>query len=666
MTDYVHTLTNPGAEIGDLTGWASDVGTPTIRTATPSPHTGTYYFGGGSADAETKMSQEVDLETDGVPTADIDSGSLSFQVNWYQSSYAKEDDVAVILSFKDAAKAEISEVTSDLWATEDAVWTDRESRQAIPTLTRYIDVIIQFDRDSGTANNGYVDDITCKTITTPEVEIFDTDFTEYAASSAPSDWSGLFGGVTSNLDITVAKKLEITGPSGSSTPVCFVWDDIGRVQDSEILVKWQPTTEGYPDFYDGRFAIVFRANGTADQPNYYSFNTGNNTTVITKNGIELGSGTYPTGDQYYDITLSETDWYYTRILNFGSSIKAKIWNSDDEEPDFWPLEHTDTGITDPGYIGVGTKSYAQVPLVDEFRVYTTDDNVGNLSARIAPIFLNNAKIGRSWIDSFLPAVSIASHSGSKLNSLLPELLIESHSGAKFVGFLPELQISADIANAASLYELLPAILIEAGTASIVNAILPEITLTAYQDKLRTAQLNELLPAVILDSHMGSLASLKLPTFSLEAYGMFLNTMTLDCKLPTFSLKAYGMFLNTMTLDRKLPTFSLEAMSYSNYIHLNCDLPPLRIKASAYVNHYGNLNCLLSGIIIAAKGHPTNYAVLDELLPAILIDAVEIHNYVHLNCFIPCITIKSSGNEDTRFDDDDLLRYDLLRYERWRI
>ncbi len=361
-TEWTHNLINPGAETGDLTGWTTDVGTPTIRTSTPAPNTGTYYFAGGVADADTKMSQEVDLVINGVPTAIIDNEIALFQVNWYQSSAAKVDSVAIRLNFKDSSKVDISETTSDLWATEDGVWTQRESRQAIPINTRYIDVIVHFNRGSGTENNGYIDDISCKTISMSVTDIVSTDFSEYAVGSAPSCWTGILGGDIADINITADKYLKIVNDSGSWDPLTVSWDDVGRVQDGIITVKWQPDAMGY-------FQILFRVAGTRDQSNYYSFGASNNSTVITRNGTELGTGTYPTGDRYYDITLSTTEWYYTKIMFIGSSIKAKIWKAGDSEPSFWPLDHTDTNITDPGYIGVGSYIYSLGTLVSEFQVF---------------------------------------------------------------------------------------------------------------------------------------------------------------------------------------------------------------------------------------------------------------------------------------------------------
>lgn len=41
-------LINPGAETGDGTGWTISLGTLGIRSASPAPHSGTYYFYGGS------------------------------------------------------------------------------------------------------------------------------------------------------------------------------------------------------------------------------------------------------------------------------------------------------------------------------------------------------------------------------------------------------------------------------------------------------------------------------------------------------------------------------------------------------------------------------------------------------------------------------------------
>jgi hypothetical protein len=158
----IHSLTNPGAETGDTTGWTNDTGSLAVRSANPSPHSGSYYFYGG-ANLETKASQEVDLVADGVSTIDIDNGILTFVVSWYQTTYSGSDKAEIQIRFKDSSKIEIQTDSAGLTANTVQSWELRTFAPQIPANTRYIDIIMHMYRYAGTNNDGYIDDISAST-----------------------------------------------------------------------------------------------------------------------------------------------------------------------------------------------------------------------------------------------------------------------------------------------------------------------------------------------------------------------------------------------------------------------------------------------------------------------------------------------------------------------
>ena len=167
QTQYIevlHTLTNPGAETGDTTGWTNETGSLAVRTGSPDPYSGSYYFYGG-ANVETIASQEIDLITDGVSATDIDNEILYFNLSAYCASYSESDQGQLIIRYKDNSKVEISTDENTLSSvTPDQTWVKRGiNKSPIPANTRYIDVILRCVRIAGTNNDAYFDDIECYT-----------------------------------------------------------------------------------------------------------------------------------------------------------------------------------------------------------------------------------------------------------------------------------------------------------------------------------------------------------------------------------------------------------------------------------------------------------------------------------------------------------------------
>ena len=164
----VHSLTNPGAETGDTTGWTVELGTIAF-TPDIQPFSGTYVFYGATGINEYIMSQEVDLVSDGVSTTDIDAGILFFnffakQACYYYDSNYHQDKGQMIIRFNDASKSEISTSENELIATPQGhLWFTRSVIASIPVNTRYIDVVIRGVRTNNDLVQAYFDNMSCYT-----------------------------------------------------------------------------------------------------------------------------------------------------------------------------------------------------------------------------------------------------------------------------------------------------------------------------------------------------------------------------------------------------------------------------------------------------------------------------------------------------------------------
>ncbi len=165
-----HTLSNPGAETGDMTGWTVELGGIILNTGSEglSAHSGSYFFRGANS-LDNRAYQEVDLISDGVDSDHIDNGNADFQADWYQASYSASDKGAILFRFKDASKSEISTSSSSLITISPSkTWQARQYIASIPANTRYIDVIIRSYRIAGSWCDGYFDDISVQA-TTPDI-----------------------------------------------------------------------------------------------------------------------------------------------------------------------------------------------------------------------------------------------------------------------------------------------------------------------------------------------------------------------------------------------------------------------------------------------------------------------------------------------------------------
>jgi hypothetical protein len=158
VSSFSVTLTNPGAETGNTTGWTNELGALGVRSSGPGAYDGTYYFFGGTS-AETRARQRVDIVAAGLDSGDIDNGRSYADLSAWMAGFPVDNDEGEIgIRFLNAAQATISTVYSGLVNRTDT-WVLVDLRNIIPVGTRYIDVLLHAKRFSGTNNDAYFDDI---------------------------------------------------------------------------------------------------------------------------------------------------------------------------------------------------------------------------------------------------------------------------------------------------------------------------------------------------------------------------------------------------------------------------------------------------------------------------------------------------------------------------
>ena len=155
-------VTNPNAETGDTTGWTVTEGAFAVRSASPTPSQGSYYFFGGAA-ASSRMHQDIALPS--ATWGEVDSGLRSVAISWRQSSDG-QDQGAVIVEFVDSN----GQPTGGSFESRrhlPSTWLLRSEELPIPANTRTIRITLRALRQGGTVNNAYFDGLTARLVQQP-------------------------------------------------------------------------------------------------------------------------------------------------------------------------------------------------------------------------------------------------------------------------------------------------------------------------------------------------------------------------------------------------------------------------------------------------------------------------------------------------------------------
>jgi hypothetical protein len=157
---------NPGAELGDMTGWVDAAGNmdvlgPNVRF----PPVGAWIFWGGTT-ATSKRYQRFDVAATGVSLTDVDNGDTQLVIDWWGGTFIQipADQPAINWRFLDASLSVIGSGTSGYknpttqYGTN-IRWDPYEETAAIPALTRYVDIELEAKRNNGSNNDAAFDEV---------------------------------------------------------------------------------------------------------------------------------------------------------------------------------------------------------------------------------------------------------------------------------------------------------------------------------------------------------------------------------------------------------------------------------------------------------------------------------------------------------------------------
>lgn len=164
LTTINLTLTNPGAESG-TTGWVNEIGSISTRDFSPPAKFGSNYFAGG-ANVKTVSKQRVNmLSAAGISQSELDAKEAWIVERWYQASYSNQDPCGMGIRQLNASQAELSTDYPQLLYVpfgDSGVtpnWYKRHYSSNVLDSCNYVDSIYRSDRDTGTNNDGYIDEI---------------------------------------------------------------------------------------------------------------------------------------------------------------------------------------------------------------------------------------------------------------------------------------------------------------------------------------------------------------------------------------------------------------------------------------------------------------------------------------------------------------------------
>jgi hypothetical protein len=158
---YALTITNPGAETGNTSGWTdvtSALGVRTTGTGGLASHSGGWYFIATASGASAECYQDIAL--DSSLYSDIDAGLLRIRFDgWHAGSGSDSDNGKLTITFLDVSSAAIGGERAQDNIHTGAAWVKRTLLVLVPPNTRTVRLGMKGTRTGGTALDSYWDDL---------------------------------------------------------------------------------------------------------------------------------------------------------------------------------------------------------------------------------------------------------------------------------------------------------------------------------------------------------------------------------------------------------------------------------------------------------------------------------------------------------------------------
>jgi hypothetical protein len=243
------TLTNPGAEAGNTSGWTITSGALTAfengDVPGQSAQAGSWFFGGGAV-AATEAEQAVDLVALGV----IAGQGLS--LTWWQASGPNASLAGMGLRFYDDTNAEIAEVLADQIAiSPTSEWQQRTLQTQVPDGAATVRLVQLYTRVGGGDLDAYIDTIAISSI----------GYTNSFDGSSLSGWqtSANDGSGNSFRRVVVDSTFGRPAPSfrfDADSRVPYFYRDFGADRSPQIVLQYDTLAISQRPGNDG-FSVLF-------------------------------------------------------------------------------------------------------------------------------------------------------------------------------------------------------------------------------------------------------------------------------------------------------------------------------------------------------------------------------------------------------------------------
>ncbi len=225
------TLTNPGAETGDDTGWTQTTPDLAVFENGDVPgfaaFEGTHWFYGGT-NASGQYFQSLTLATIGVISGQ------TITLGWRQASGAAGSKAQLGLRFFDAGATVIGETFADMVAIAPALtWQARSVTAAVPADTVSVRVVMKFENVGGGQTDAYLDAIT--------LDAADADYT--SSGNDLNTWE-VSPNTSSGGDSREVDTFAYGGAYGdvfrmrSETLMCWIWRSFSFGRAATFLVEF--------------------------------------------------------------------------------------------------------------------------------------------------------------------------------------------------------------------------------------------------------------------------------------------------------------------------------------------------------------------------------------------------------------------------------------------
>lgn len=252
---HVFTVTNPGAETGDTSGWTTGAGTLLSINTTGGgwvgPHSGSRYFSFDTSAAGANAYQEFNIPT-GHYTV-VDTGLVYFELKGWRATDTDDFAAWTIIAY-DGSNVELARMEPPYQKGPNATWVQYTDFLRLPSGTRKVRITMIGPVKSGTYLDAYFDDIECKldTYTGTITSYGNAGGTGNRTSSITTTTNGITAGsgVASNLlDGTQSNNYWWTNASNTGAE-WIKWDFGSGVTKIINQIRWYQDTRDSHGVWD--------------------------------------------------------------------------------------------------------------------------------------------------------------------------------------------------------------------------------------------------------------------------------------------------------------------------------------------------------------------------------------------------------------------------------